>query len=316
MIAPSLTNHSATATCDTAHVDAFPLSLEDALARFRIDAQRGVCNTGRYECPYFSWGAGPPLVFVHGTADVAQSYVPLAYLLAGHFRCIAYDLPTGRRDRARLETYTHRDLVSDLFALLDHLAVQQTYVLGTSLGSTIALSAAHRRPDRVRRLILQSGFARRPLAPAERFLARIARHLRVMHGSLPFRNAFMRRAAHSPMADDFTSEWQIFESNTGANPARAVAHRVLLLDDIDLRPILPSIQQPTLMICGDHDPVIRRAEEDVLLEGLPRVNRVVLPECGHMAHFTHSGPVAELAKRFLTPPSCNQAGHGCDSPAR
>ena len=311
MIELSQQNHSHDADCDTTHVDAFPLSLEAALDRFKRESVRGVCNTGRYNCSYFAWGSGPPLVFVHGMADVAQSYIPLAHLLSGHFRCIAYDLPTGRRDGARLESYTHADLISDLFALLDHLAIEQCYLFGSSLGSTIALPAAHEQPNRLRRLILQGGFARRSLAPAERFLARVACYLRVTHGSLPFRNAFMRRAAYSPMAEELTPEWQVFQANTGANPARAVAHRALLLDQIDLRPLLTSIQQPILMICGDHDPVIRRAEESVLLEGLPQATRVELPDCGHLAHFTHAGPVAELVKRFLTPPSCEQSGAVC-----
>src|SRR5947209_6102661 len=80
------------------------LLLADVLERYRREAVQGVCDTGHYRCPYFVWGQGtsPPLVFVHGLVDDRTSFVmPLAQL-SRHFRCIAYDLPTGRGDGARL----------------------------------------------------------------------------------------------------------------------------------------------------------------------------------------------------------------------
>src|SRR5207249_1225207 len=94
-----------------------------ALERFEREAVRGICDTGRYRCPYFSWGQGPPLVMVPGLSDQALSFVMLGALLAPEFRCISYDLPSGRDDGARLGSYRHADLVDDLFALLDHLSL-------------------------------------------------------------------------------------------------------------------------------------------------------------------------------------------------
>src|SRR5581483_4963203 len=67
-------------------------------------------------------------VFVHGLGDFAAGYIPVALLLAEHFRCIAYDLPTGGADGAQLARITHTDLVNDLFSLLDHLGVRQSYL--------------------------------------------------------------------------------------------------------------------------------------------------------------------------------------------
>src|SRR5262249_61984882 len=44
------------------------LSLADALGRWGREATQGICDTGRYRCRYFTWGEGPPLLFVHGLA--------------------------------------------------------------------------------------------------------------------------------------------------------------------------------------------------------------------------------------------------------
>ena len=52
-------------------------ALAEVLARWRREAITGVCRTGRYRLPYFTWGSGPPLVFVHGLADRAVSFAPV-----------------------------------------------------------------------------------------------------------------------------------------------------------------------------------------------------------------------------------------------
>src|SRR5262245_26179652 len=74
--------------------DACQFSVDEAFCRFEGEAVRGVCDTGRYRCPFYAWGEGPPLLFIHGLGDVARAYVPVISLLASSFRCIAYDLPS------------------------------------------------------------------------------------------------------------------------------------------------------------------------------------------------------------------------------
>src|SRR5271155_425383 len=149
------------------------LTLAEAQTHFRCEAIRGVCDTGRYRCPYFVWGRGPTLVCIPGMIDDALSFVRPLALLSRHFRCIAYDWPNGGSDGAHWPTYRHRDLVADLFALLDHLDVGEAIVAGYSFGSTVALAALHAQPRRLPCGVLLSGFARRPLAPAEALLAAV-----------------------------------------------------------------------------------------------------------------------------------------------
>src|SRR6185312_2875681 len=74
-----------------------PIVLAEALARFEREAVPGTCDTGRYRLPYYSWGEGPPLLFVHGVGDSCRSFIQPISRLSAHFRCIAYDLPSGHR---------------------------------------------------------------------------------------------------------------------------------------------------------------------------------------------------------------------------
>ncbi len=76
------------------------IPLDEALERWQREAEVGVCDTGRYRGRFFAWGRGQPLVFIHGMSDRARSFVPLTAHLTDSFRCIAYDLPTGKNDGA------------------------------------------------------------------------------------------------------------------------------------------------------------------------------------------------------------------------
>jgi pimeloyl-ACP methyl ester carboxylesterase len=283
------------------------VSLEEALRRFEQEAIRGVCATDRYRCSYFSWGTGPPLVFLHGLGDLAYSFVPVISVLASDFQCIAYDQPAGHGDAARLAGYSHADLVSDLFSLLDHLGLQQSSVFGSSFGSTIALAAMRSRPERVSSAILAGGFAQRALAPAERLLAGVGRFLPGKTRLMPFRQA-IGKSCLGPFAVRRPEFLEFFVRNSGCSPLAALAHRAWMMHRLDLRGLLADIQQPVLLVCGDCDPLVGRNCEEVLLEGLPRAARVELADCAHMPHYTHPEVLSELIRRFLTAPAACGGG--------
>lgn len=298
---------SCSAACGPANGVLPDLDLADALRRFDREARPGTCDTGHYRCRYFVWGAGPPLVFIPGLSSDARSFALLMSRLAAHFRCAVYDLPTGRGDGANLARYRHADLVADFFALLDHLGLRQSYVSGFSFGSTVALAALHAQPTRLPRAVLQSGFARRPLAPAEVLVARLARHWQAPIGRMPVRPALLRRAHSGPFARHPRAWWDFFTERNGRTPVAAVAKRALLTHGVDLRPLLPQVRQPVLLVSGDCDPLVKSACTEELERGLPNAAHIELRDCGHYALFTHPAELAEAIRQFLTPPECGAA---------
>jgi pimeloyl-ACP methyl ester carboxylesterase len=188
-------------------------------------------------------------------------------------------------------------------ALLDHLSLQRGYLFASSFGSLVGLAALHRYPARFPRAVVQSGLAWRPLKPAERALAQVMRLFRGPTRRLPFREKLLRKRNFGPFANRAPEVWRYFLETTGRTPIKAFAHQLLLLDEIDLRPLLGAIRQPVLMVCGDCDPVVGRAVENELYLGLPNVGRVVLEGCGHLPTYTHPEVLAEVTRQFLTPPA-------------
>jgi hypothetical protein len=60
---------------------------------------------------------------------------------------------------------------------------------------------------------------------------------------------------------------------------------------------------------------VSRQCEEGLLAGLPNAGRVEIGGCGHMPYLTHPEALAEVVRRFLTPPApCPQAGDRASKP--
>ncbi len=274
--------------------------LSDAVSRFRAEPTAGVFDSPRYRLRYLSWGhpAAPPVVVVHGMNDNPLSFaMVLVRLVDAGFRCVAYDLPDGR-DGANLGMYKHPHYAADLVALLDHLGIAKTDLLGSSFGSTITLRALAEYPDRFRRAALQGGFPRRPLKRIERGLARLGRYWPWRMGDLPIREGVMRRLEKPFFAGTDDAVFEFLLQNSSRTPIRAMCRRTLIIDRLDLRPLLPKIPHPVLLIGGDRDPLVPRHLEAEVEAGVPNARRVEFAPCGHYPQYTVPGPMADELIRF------------------
>lgn len=274
--------------------------LRAALARFEAEAVPRAVHTGRYRLRYWAWGDGPTVVFVHGMADTTRSFaMQMAALVDRGFRCLGYELPNGLDDDAVLGMYRHHHYGDDLVALLDHLGLGTAFVQGSSFGSTITLSAVARYPDRFPRVVLQGAFPRRPLLRIERGLARLARYWGGRMSQLPIRAKVMERIEKQQFVGCPDEVFRFLIDCSGTTPIRAAALRTLIIDKIDLRPMLNRIRQPVLMIGGDRDALVPRRFEAELEHLLPDVRRVEFAPCGHYPQYTVPGPMAEAVAEFL-----------------
>jgi pimeloyl-ACP methyl ester carboxylesterase len=100
----------------------------------------------------FGAGAGPALLLVHGFGGAAWNFDELAELLPGR-RLLIPDLP-GHGGSAPLAAPSLAGFADVLADVLAAEGIDQTDVLGHSLGGVVALRLAVRHPERVRRLIL------------------------------------------------------------------------------------------------------------------------------------------------------------------
>jgi pimeloyl-ACP methyl ester carboxylesterase len=112
---------------------------------------------------YETLGDGPPLVLIHGGYMDRRMWDDQFPLFAERYRVIRYDVRGFGKSALPQVPYSDRQ---DLLALLQHLGVTRTYLLGLSLGGRIATDFILEHPDLVEALVLVGspvgGLPRRP----------------------------------------------------------------------------------------------------------------------------------------------------------
>lgn len=96
-------------------------------------------------------GEGEPIVFVHGFTLDYRMWKPQVDEFSKKFKVITYDLRGFGKSSIPEDKYSHHE---DLKALLDHLGISKTHVVGLSLGGEIALDFAVSYPSMVKILTL------------------------------------------------------------------------------------------------------------------------------------------------------------------
>ncbi len=108
---------------------------------------------------YTEHGSGArTVVLIHGLLLSQRMHEPLARALAARGnRVVTVDLlGHGRSDRPVDPTcYSMPRFAEQIVALLDHLAVDEAVVLGTSLGANVSLEVCKLAPQRVRGMVVE-----------------------------------------------------------------------------------------------------------------------------------------------------------------
>jgi len=104
---------------------------------------------------YLQAGEGPDLILLHGLGASVFSWRHNLEPLARIFRVTALDLKgCGESSASAEDNLSLEALVQDVLDFMDALEIKQAALAGNSLGGSVALLLAQRRPERVSALIL------------------------------------------------------------------------------------------------------------------------------------------------------------------
>jgi pimeloyl-ACP methyl ester carboxylesterase len=252
---------------------------------------------------YASTGEGAPVVLVHGSWSDGYGWARMVPLLARRHRVITYD----RRGHSQSARPSPRGGIradeEDLAALVDHLGLGPAHMVGSSLGGTVTLRLASRRPELFRTLSVHEPPAAAvldeiPEAQAVRAAARgrlqaVEERLRtgdweggarLFIDTIAFEEGAWDRL-HRLLQRTFLRNASTYLEETG-DPE---SFRLDLL-------ALARCKVPVLLTRGARSdpffgPIVAR-----LAQTLPRAQVKVFPEAGHVPHATHP---RELAAALL-----------------
>ena len=245
----------------------------------------------------------PPLLLCNGIGARLELLQPFVDALDRRRAVIRFDMPGVGASPAPALPYHLATLPPLLSGLLDQLGYQEADVLGISWGGGLAQQFALSRPDRVRRLVLVATGSGALMVPG---------HPRVLLRMLTPRRhrdpAYAARIAGDlyggSVRDDPALARDLLRATARPGPARGYYYQLASGIGWTSLPRLPRLQQPTLILAGDDDPIIPLVNARIMHRRIPR-SELHIYHGGHLDLATRAGRLAPVVEAFLTAETAN-----------
>lgn len=269
--------------------------------------------------PAVTESSAPVLVFLHGWLLSQHYWQPLIEQIAGQYQCLVYDLrgfgatkipSQSNSQKNDLRHYTLAAYAEDLKYILQELEIEKAWLIGHSLGGSIALWAAAHAQERVEGVVcLNSGGGIYLKEEFERFRA-------AGQNLLEYRPSWL---IYIPLIDFFFARMMVNRPLTlywGRQRVRdflrADKHAALasLLDstteaEVHLLPrLVASLSQPVYFVAGAKDRVMEPKYVNHLasfhkLFAQNGNNVFEISECGHLSMLEQPETVASIIIKVL-----------------
>jgi pimeloyl-[acyl-carrier protein] methyl ester esterase len=250
------------------------------------------------------WGAGKPLIMLHGWSMSSVVFSEVAPTLAAHFRVLCPDLP-GHGNSDPLVESRLQGFAEAITQWAEQLELPKAVLLGWSLGGQVALKIAAERHLQLQKLLListtprfcqsenwQHGLPETQVKALERNLGRAYEKTMGDFFNLQF--------ADGEVTQERYRQILAFAVRPGRLPEPELARDSLrVLGAVDLRGVLADIVLPTLVMHGERDQIIPPGAGEFLAARLPETQFCSLPSVGHAPFFSRQKETVRQWLKFL-----------------
>jgi pimeloyl-ACP methyl ester carboxylesterase len=199
-------------------------------------------------------GAGRPLILLHGGLGAGETFGPILPASSERHQVIVVDLQGHGRTADIDRPIDVRLMADDIAALIDHLGLEDTDLVGYSLGGGVAFFSASKYPEKIGKLVMAAAHINSDAMPAEMR----AQQAQVNAGAVeflkdtPMYELYQRIAPHP---EDF--------GRLLDKIGESMSH------DFDYSEEMRGLQVPTMLDCADADmaPPSHYVEAFKLLDG-------------------------------------------------
>ena len=224
--------------------------------------ETGRAKVNGIEMHYAVFGAGEPVLLIHGGLGHADIWASQVAALAKTRKVIVADSRGHGRSTRDNSPFSYELMASDYLALLDHLKIGKTALVGWSDGGIIGLDIAMKHPERLTRLYANAANVTTDgvdpgIESNKTFGAYIERSGRDY-------------ASMSPTPADYDTFVRQMGEMWKSQPNWSKEQ-------------LGTIAVPTAIVLGDHDEAVTRAHTDYMASAIPGASLVILPDASHFA---------------------------------
>ena len=246
---------------------------------------------------YEQSGAGEHhVLLLHGWGCTAKHFEPIAQALSEQYHVTAIDFPAhGRSDRPA-EPWGVPEFAAMTAELIEQLGLAPVDIIAHSFGARVAIYLAAQYPQLVNRLVLTG--AAGLIAPASskrRAKTTLYKALRGLAESAPAR-ALLGEKRVNALREALIQKFGSADYRALSPTMRPTFNRVI---HQDLRPHLPSIKSPALLIWGAKDDQTPLWMGKVMEGEIPDAGLVVFEDAGHFAYLERYGDFRAIVMNFL-----------------
>ncbi|NKB37723.1 MAG: alpha/beta fold hydrolase [Gammaproteobacteria bacterium] len=258
-----------------------------------LEFKQSYYNAGGVMTRAIEAGEGPVLILLHGTGGHAEAYLKNIEAHAKHFHVYAIDMVGHGYSDAPDISYDMQCYVDFMRDFLDAIGADKAHISGESLGATVASWFALAYPDRVNKIVMNTGMMLPPDEKGSAELQELLDRSRKASGT-PNREMIRQRISWLMHDDkDVTDEivevrYQIYQQPGRADVIRTIAEQSIgaLLDPVEqdkwYNPeLLKKLSCPTLVLWTRFNPgqLVHLAEEGAAL--IPDSDLVILENSAH-----------------------------------
>ncbi|XAH24032.1 alpha/beta hydrolase [Xylophilus sp. GW821-FHT01B05] len=264
--------------------------------------------TPRLNFHSLEWGTpdAPALICLHGTSMQASAWTALGTALQDRYRVIALDMRGHGGSDKPAEGYRLVDYADDVAAFMDALGLQRASLIGSSLGTQVAIDFAARYPQRVSKLLLSDPSCLIDQAAIDQYVALHRSRPRrfgnaaealAFSRSLPQRKRFSDAVHQFTLAGDLrATEQGELEWNYALDPILQTFRELTVDQSAEIR----AVSAPVLVLRGQESHVLSRANALKLLAQFQQAELIEIGDSGHTIWGDQPEALARHARAFLT----------------
>ena len=247
--------------------------------------------------PYVVQGApdGVPVVLVHAVGESWRSWERLLPLLPEDVRAYAVTM-RGHGDADKPpDGYDVAAMSADVVELLDTVGVERAVLAGTSSGGLVAQQVAVGWSERVSGLLLVGAPRSLRDVPAPAWVTEAAAL------TDPVGEDFVRESVEGfwvgrELPRDFVEHMVEDGLRVPAHVWRAVVAGLL---SAPAPTATATIRVPAVVLWGEHDEVLPRADQESMVSAIPGARLVVYPDTGHLVLWERPQDVARELRTLV-----------------